>query len=105
MGSDSTLGVEARAKLESRVRNMDENAARRISGSGKTPIKHEKYTGPSGGVQVFNPAVDSTLGKRKIKEEAEEEDDSPPQPKKAKASVVDDDEENTPKKKETEERI
>ena len=24
--SDSTLGVEARAKLESRVRNMDENA-------------------------------------------------------------------------------
>lgn len=28
--SDSTLGVEARAKLESRVRNMDENAVSEI---------------------------------------------------------------------------
>jgi len=98
--SDSTLGVEARAKLESRVRNMDENAARRISGSGKVPIKHEKYTGPSGGVQVFNPAADSTLGKRKIKEEVEEEEDSPPKAKKPKTSVAEDEgEESTPKKK------
>ena len=54
----------------------------------------------SGGVQVFNPAADSTLGKRKIKEEVEEEEDSPPKAKKPKTSVAEDEgEESTPKKK------
>merc|ERR1712137_223253 len=62
--SDSTLGLEQRAKLENRVRSLDEKAARRISGSGKFQEKQQKYTNGSE-VQTFNTALDSTLGKRK----------------------------------------
>lgn len=84
--SDSTLGVEKRAKLESRVRQLDEKAARRISGSGKFQNKMEKYTNVNP-VTTFNPAVDSTLGKRKIKDEEEDEDTKPSKSKKIKVEV------------------
>lgn len=90
--SDSTLGVEQRAKLENRVRNMDEKAARRISGSGKFQVKQEKYGG-AGEVQTFNPAADSTLlgAKRKLevkKEEVKEEpDEETATPKKKKQKL------------------
>jgi len=98
--SDSTLGIEQRAKLESRVRNLDEKAARRISGSGKFQMNQEKYTNV-GEVQTFNPAMDSTLpttGKRKVKEEVEDEDVKPS--KKAKMEVDEEVKtEETPKKK------
>ncbi|KAK3761736.1 hypothetical protein RRG08_010353 [Elysia crispata] len=108
--SDSTLGIEQRAKLESRVRNLDEKAARRISGSGKFQVKQEKYTGVSE-VKTFNPAMDSTLPsgiKRKIKEEVPDEEDDlkPPKSKKRKeesaAGDAEEEEEaetETPKKK------
>ncbi|XP_005097537.1 nucleolar protein 58 isoform X2 [Aplysia californica] len=102
--SDCTLGVEQRAKLESRVRNLDEKAARRISGSGKFQMKQEKYTNVNE-VQTFNPAVDSTLsGKRKVKEEPEDdaEETKAPSAKKAKLNesvAEEEDETETPKKK------
>ncbi|RUS91145.1 hypothetical protein EGW08_001058 [Elysia chlorotica] len=105
--SDSTLGLEQRAKLESRVRNLDEKAARRISGSGKFQAKQEKYTGVSE-VKTFNPAMDSTIPtglKRKIKEEVpdEEEDTKPPKSKKRKEESAAEDgdgaDAETPKKK------
>jgi len=90
--SDSTLGVEQRAKLESRVRALDEGAARKVSGSGKFQMKQEKYTNVSD-VKTFNPAADSTLGKRKIKEEVKDEDDEkPPKAKKVKKEVESEDE-------------
>uniref|UniRef100_A0A0B7AUP0 Nucleolar protein 58 n=1 Tax=Arion vulgaris TaxID=1028688 RepID=A0A0B7AUP0_9EUPU len=101
--SDCTLGVEQRAKLESRVRSLDENAARKISGSGKFQMKQEKYTGVSE-VKTFNPAVDSTLKaslKRKIKDEVDEEET--PKSNKAKKIKIEVEEEvveeETPKKK------
>ncbi|GFO37661.1 nucleolar protein 58-like [Plakobranchus ocellatus] len=104
--SDSTLGLEQRAKLETRVRTLDEKAARRISGSGKFQVKQEKYGGVSE-VKTFNPGMDSTIpyGKRKIKEEEEEgdEDVKPPKSKKRKESsggdAQEEVEEETPKKK------
>jgi len=102
--SDSTLGVEQRAKLESRVRNLDEKAARRISGSGKFQPNQEKYTNVSA-VHTFNPAVDSTLssGKRKIKEEVKDESDETetPSAKKQKLdkSATEEGDDKTPKKK------
>jgi len=92
--SDSTLGLEQRAKLENRVRNLDEKAARRISGSGKFQEKQQKFTNGSE-VQTFNTALDSTLGKRKnesVKTEPEEEEE--PAAKKVKVE-----DESTPKKK------
>ncbi|XP_059139251.1 nucleolar protein 58-like [Physella acuta] len=84
--SDCTLGVEQRAKIESRVRNLDEKAARKLGGSGKFQIKQEKYTGVSE-VKTFNPALDSTIPtsmKRKAEEEA---DVKPPKIKKIKLEV------------------
>jgi len=89
--SDSTLGLEQRAKLENRVRSLDEKAARRISGSGKFQEKQQKYTNGSE-VQTFNTALDSTLGKRKNEDVKKEEEE--PAAKKVKVE-----DEETPKKK------
>lgn len=104
--SDSTLGIEQRAKLESRVRNLDEKAARRISGTGKFQAKQEKYAGPSE-VKVFNTSMDSTIpssSKRKIKEEVPDEDAEEEKPPKSKKRKIEEDDEEeaeagTPKKK------
>jgi len=91
--SDSTLGLEQRAKLENRVRSLDEKAARRISGSGKFQEKQQKYTNGSE-VQTFNTALDSTLGKRKNEDVKKEEEEEEPAAKKVKVE-----DEETPKKK------
>ncbi|BFZ21657.1 hypothetical protein BsWGS_24696 [Bradybaena similaris] len=114
--SDCTMGVEQRAKLEGRLRHLDEKAARKISGSGKFPVKQEKYTNVSE-VKVFNPAIDSTLKrdfkqeahstpvtplKRKIKEEVDEDQDDTPKQSKAKkikTGSTEDVEDESPKKK------
>merc|ERR1712200_386408 len=91
--SDSTLGLEQRAKLENRVRSLDEKAARRISGSGKFQEKQQKYTNGSE-VQTFNTALDSNLGKRKNEDFKKEEEEEEPAAKKVKVE-----DEETPKKK------
>lgn len=90
--SDSTLGLEQRAKLESRVRNLDEKAARRISGTGKFPMQQQKYTGVSD-VKTFDPALDSTLSSSlKRKAEKVEDDVKSPKAKKIKIEVVEESE-------------
>uniref|UniRef100_A0A3B1KI76 Nucleolar protein 58 n=1 Tax=Astyanax mexicanus TaxID=7994 RepID=A0A3B1KI76_ASTMX len=81
LGEDTNaeMGLENRAKLEVRLRQLEEKGIRRISGSGKALARADKYQHKSD-VKVYDPSGDSTLPsvskKRKIEEveEAEEED-------------------------------
>ncbi|TNN43034.1 Nucleolar protein 58 [Liparis tanakae] len=119
LGEDTNtdMGVENRAKLEIRLRHMEEKGIRRISGTGKAMAKADKYQHKSE-VRVYDPSGDSTIPstskKRKFEEveeaeeEAEEEPETPTvKSKKAKKQPVKEEEaaaeeemaEETPKKK------
>ncbi|XP_020772784.1 nucleolar protein 58 [Boleophthalmus pectinirostris] len=116
LGEDTNaeMGVENRAKLEARLRQLEEKGIRRISGTGKAMAKADKYTHKSE-VKVYDPSGDSTIPstskKRKIEELEEPEDAEPttpaPKPKKSKKETVTEEEatetaeasEETPKKK------
>ncbi|XP_012684726.2 nucleolar protein 58 isoform X1 [Clupea harengus] len=84
--TNSEMGIENRAKLEARVRQLEERGIRRISGTGKALAKADKYQHKSD-VKVYDPSGDSTLPttskKRKIEEvePAEEEEEQPVQSK------------------------
>ncbi|XP_033114638.1 nucleolar protein 58-like [Anneissia japonica] len=116
--TSTEIGIESRAKLESRLRALEDGGMRRISGTGKAKAKFDKYENKSD-VKIYNPALDSTLPsavpkKRKIEEvDEEEEEDSSKRvkvklengsseestTKKKKKSVKQEEEEETPKKK------
>ncbi|XP_041120193.1 nucleolar protein 58-like [Polyodon spathula] len=76
LGEDTNaeLGIESRAKLEVRLRHLEEKGNRRISGTGKAMAKTEKYQHKSE-VKTYDPSGDSTLPsvsrKRKLEEEEE----------------------------------
>lgn len=66
--TDFELGAEHKAKLEARLRLLEEGNLKRISGTGKAKAKFEKYHTKSEFLQ-YPAAADSTLGtKRKIEE-------------------------------------
>ncbi|XP_059823357.1 nucleolar protein 58 [Hypanus sabinus] len=73
LGEDTNaeMGVENRAKLEVRIRNLEEKGMRKISGTGKARAKTDKYQHKSE-VKTYDPSGDSTLPsvpkKRKIEE-------------------------------------
>uniref|UniRef100_A0A8C1NL37 Nucleolar protein 58 n=1 Tax=Cyprinus carpio TaxID=7962 RepID=A0A8C1NL37_CYPCA len=89
LGEDTNaeMGVENRAKLEVRLRYLEEKGIRRISGSGKALAKADKYQHKSD-VKVYDPSGDSTLPtvskKRKIEEVEEGEEEEKPVEAKAK---------------------
>ncbi|XP_071977306.1 nucleolar protein 58 [Engystomops pustulosus] len=89
LGEDTNaqLGAETRAKLEARLRHLEEKGLKRISGTGKTLARADKYQHKSE-VRIYDPSGDSTLPsvpkKRKI-EEVEEEEEQPPEVKVKKA--------------------
>lgn len=98
LGEDGsfTLGAEHKAKLESRLRILEEGNLRRISGTGKAKAKFEKYHGVSQ-IQQYPAAADSTLpstSKRKrLKSEGNEEIENEftsPKKKKVKQEIKDD---------------
>ncbi|XP_054113771.1 nucleolar protein 58 isoform X1 [Callithrix jacchus] len=86
--SSSAMGVENRAKLEARLRTLEDRGIRKISGTGKALAKTEKYEHKSE-VKTYDPSGDSTLPtcskKRKI-EQVNKEDDIPE--KKAKKGKI-----------------
>ncbi|KAM8933850.1 nucleolar protein 58 isoform 2-T2 [Pelodytes ibericus] len=109
LGEDTNaeLGIETRAKLELRLRNLEEKGLKRISGTGKALARADKYQHKSE-VRTYDPSGDSTLPsvpkKRKFEEvEPEEEPPSEVKVKKAKkpkiTEVEEVEEEPTPKKK------
>ncbi|KAF7993139.1 hypothetical protein HCN44_005920 [Aphidius gifuensis] len=77
LGDDVTfeLGAEHKAKLESRLRMLEQGNMTRLSGTAKAKAKFEKYHSTSEHVQ-YPAAADSTVSKRtfdQIKTESEEE--------------------------------
>ncbi|KAJ8256061.1 hypothetical protein COCON_G00199250 [Conger conger] len=114
LAEDATaeMGVENRAKLEARLRHLEEKGIRRISGTGKATARADKYQHKSD-VRVYDPSGDSTLPsgskKRKFEElEAEEPEAQPAEtktkkPKKeaaaAEPEAVEEEVEEPPKKK------
>ncbi|KAI2663307.1 Nucleolar protein 58 [Labeo rohita] len=109
LGEDTNaeMGVENRAKLEARLRYLEEKGIRRISGSGKAVARADKYQHKSD-VKVYDPSGDFTLPtvskKRKIEEVEEGEEEEKPVETKAKkvkrdAPTEEAAETETPKKK------
>uniref|UniRef100_UPI003AAF80CE nucleolar protein 58 isoform X1 n=1 Tax=Centroberyx gerrardi TaxID=166262 RepID=UPI003AAF80CE len=114
LGEDTNaeMGVENRAKLEARLRHLEEKGIRRISGTGKAMAKADKYQHKSD-VKMYDPSGDSTIpstSKKRKFEEVEEEAEEPVTPvvkvKKPKKEPVAEEEpetsaaaEETPKKK------
>ncbi|XP_031707944.1 nucleolar protein 58 [Anarrhichthys ocellatus] len=111
LGEDTNaeMGVENRAKLEVRLRQLEEKGIRRISGTGKAMAQADKYQHKSE-VRMYDPSGDSTIPstskKRKFEEveEAEEPETPVAKSKKAKKQPVKEEEEEeaaeeTPKKK------
>lgn len=83
LGEDDNveIGIESRAKLEARVRQLEEGVTHQISGSGKAKARAEKYQHKSE-IHTYNAGMDSTLPtsaakKRKFKEEEEETAEEP----------------------------
>merc|ERR1719158_2032131 len=89
--TNTDLGIEHRAKVESRIRQLEGGAVTKISGTAKQGAKFDKYEAKSEVVE-YKAAADVTI-KRKAEDDDEEED---AKPKKVK---VEDDESETPKKK------
>ncbi|XP_044268856.1 nucleolar protein 58 [Tribolium madens] len=123
LGEDGnfTLGAEHKAKLEARLRILEEGNVRRISGTAKAKAKFEKYHGVSE-VQQYPAAADSTLpstSKRKrseseqvqVKEELDTTQETPKQKKKkAKAeetnvSIKEEDEESSEGQKKKKKKV
>ncbi|XP_017282280.1 nucleolar protein 58 isoform X1 [Kryptolebias marmoratus] len=78
LGEDTNaeMGAENRAKLEARLRQLEDKGIRRISGTGKAMAKADKYQHKSE-VRIYDPSGDSTIPstskKRKFEEVKEEE--------------------------------
>ncbi|KAM4710852.1 nucleolar protein 58 [Anableps anableps] len=115
LGEDTNaeMGAENRAKLEARLRQLEDRGIRKISGTGKAMAKADKYQHKSE-VKIYDPSGDSTIPstskKRKFEEvEGETSEQDPVTPvvksKKPKKEVVTEEQEaettaaETPKKK------
>ncbi|XP_023661810.1 nucleolar protein 58 [Paramormyrops kingsleyae] len=109
LGEDTNaeMGVENRAKLEVRLRQLEEKGIRRISGAGKALARADKYQHKSD-VKVYDPSADSTIPtaskKRRFEEVEESEEPVEVKPKKVKKESVPQEAEaemetETPKKK------
>ncbi|XP_046376618.2 nucleolar protein 58-like [Haliotis rufescens] len=77
------LGLDHRAKLEQRMRALEEGSARRISGTGKAKFKAEKYENKSE-VKMYNVGDDSTLPRVAKKRKFDEQEEEPLTPKQIK---------------------
>ncbi|XP_058405607.1 nucleolar protein 58 isoform X2 [Diceros bicornis minor] len=88
--SSSAMGVENRAKLEARLRTLEDRGIRKISGTGKALAKAEKYDHKSE-VKTYDPSGDSTLPtcskKRKIEQVDKEDEIIEKKAKKAKVKI------------------
>uniref|UniRef100_A0ABI7ZJD9 Nop domain-containing protein n=3 Tax=Felinae TaxID=338152 RepID=A0ABI7ZJD9_FELCA len=88
--SSSAMGIENRAKLEARLRTLEDRGIRKISGTGKALAKTEKYEHKSE-VKTYDPSGDSTLPtcskKRKIEQVDKEDEIIEKKAKKAKVKI------------------
>lgn len=96
--TNAELGLEHRAKLEKRLRHLEEGGARRISGSGKFKAKWDKFENKSE-VKRYNVAADSTLPKVGIKRKFDDENGNTPGTTQAKIPKIEPEEVVSEKKK------
>ena len=90
--TNTDLGIEHRAKVESRIRQLEGGAVAQISGSAKKSAKFDKYENKAEVVE-YKAAADVTI---KRKSEADSDEEEKPKAKKIK---VEDEEAKSEKKK------
>lgn len=91
--TNTDLGIEHRAKVESRIRQLEGGAVSQISGSAKKSAKFDKYENKAEVVE-YKAAADVTI-KRKSEADTDEEEEKP----KAKKIKVEEEEAKSEKKK------
>jgi len=92
--TNTDLGIEHRAKVESRIRQLEGGAVANISGSAKKSAKFDKYENKSEVVE-YKAAADVTIPKRKSEADSDDEEEKP----KAKKIKVEEVEVKSEKKK------
>uniref|UniRef100_A0A8C4X1K0 Nop domain-containing protein n=1 Tax=Eptatretus burgeri TaxID=7764 RepID=A0A8C4X1K0_EPTBU len=107
-GDGAELGLESRARLELRLRHLEENSLRRISGSGKSLAKFDKYQHKSE-VRTYDPSGETIIPLLPKKRKLSEMGESPGKPitKKIKKEpmVESDGELQAPKKKKKKQKV
>merc|ERR1712130_651839 len=93
--TNTDLGIEHRAKVESRIRQLEGGAITKISGSAKKSAQFDKYENKAEVVE-YKAAADVT----KRKSEADSDDEDEPKPKRVKVEEVEIKSEKKKKKKE-----
>ncbi|CAH3186356.1 unnamed protein product [Porites evermanni] len=105
--ADTAMGIENRAKLEMRLKSLEENQLRRISGTGKAKARVDKYENKSE-VKTYNPAADSTIEtpgkKRKRSEQNGDSTPAPSVPDTPVTPATEEDDGETPAKKHKKEK-
>jgi len=106
LGDDvnTEMGIQNRAKIEARIRFLEEGGMSKISGTGKSASKQQKYEVKTEDIAVYNTGMDTTIGKKRKApvEEEEEEKVNVTTTKKVKVedeTVTEEVSEETPKKK------
>jgi len=98
--TNTDLGIEHRAKVESRIRQLEGGAVAKISGSAKKSAKFDKYENKSEVVE-YKDAADVTM-KRKSTVDSDDEEEDTPKTKKIKVEEVEVKSEKKKKKKDKE---
>merc|ERR1711892_1129601 len=98
--TNTDLGIEHRAKVESRIRQLEGGVATKISGTAKQGAKFDKYESKSEVVE-YKAAADVTIPKKRSGDESD--DDEKPATKKIKVDEVEGGEKKKKKKKEKKE--
>merc|ERR1711874_756735 len=96
--TNTDLGIEHRAKVESRIRQLEGGQVSQISGSAKKSVKFDKFEA-KGEVLEYKAAADVTSGKRKGSTDSDDEEDEKPAVKKIKVEEVEVKSEKKKKKK------
>jgi len=103
LGDDVTneMGIKHRASIETRIRYLEEGGMTKISGTGKSASKQQKYQPKTEDISTYNTSMDTTIGKkRKAMEEESDEEKEEVNVKKVKVEKESEEAtEETPKKK------
>merc|ERR1719204_1397225 len=104
LGDDvnTEMGIQNRAKIEARIRFLDEGGMSKISGTGKSASKQQKYEVKTEDIAVYNTGMDTTIGKKRKAIDDEEEEKVQVKVKKVKVEKEEETakvEEEAPKKK------
>jgi len=101
--TNTDLGIEHRAKVESRIRQLEGGVATKISGTAKQSAKFDKYESKSEVVE-YKAAADVTIPKKRSVDESGD-DEEKPATKKIKVDEVEEEGKKKKKRKKEEEEV